>query len=274
MKTFLFIRRLASGFRCKQVLIGNFLLLLPASLMTQPLEHCPDSQFAIPASSTVPAHACGNGLCVRVSHEGGLWASRDGHLWAEQPLAARPFFRSVTFGDGLFVAVGGSYIDLPGVIMTSHDGTNWVRRHSRNKINLHSVAHGHGLFVAVGDQGTIFTSQDGACWKKRRWEASVTLAAIAFGNGVFVAGGESGTILTSTNGVQWTGQTLGHSLYVGKVVFRDDHFLFQNAEVAFTSMDGRGWIRRDDLQGISQLLLPGQLDLFGKSSRQGSPFAD
>ena len=197
-----------------------------------------------PQNSGFTEVARGKGIAVRVSPEGGLLTSKDGSRWVEARLDVRTFIRSVTFGQGLFVAVGGSYVDVPGVILTSHDGENWVRRHPRNRINLHGVTCGNGLLVAVGDAGTIVTSYDGARWKNRRSGTAMALATIAFGNGIFVAGGESGTILTSTDGFSWVKQNLGASVYVGKVLFHEGTFLAADSHAVFSSTDGRVWSRR------------------------------
>jgi hypothetical protein len=59
----------------------------------------------------------------------------------------------VTYGNGLFVAVGED-----GAILTSPDGVNWTRRTSGTRNGLESVTYGNGLFVAVGEWGTILTS--------------------------------------------------------------------------------------------------------------------
>ena len=68
-------------------------------------------------------------------------------------------FESVTFGKGLFVAVGS------GFIAYSADGRNW------NLVNdvfvgVHRVAYGDGVFVA-GGAGQFATSTDGVHWRKR-----------------------------------------------------------------------------------------------------------
>src|SRR5262245_34480065 len=93
--------------------------------------------------------ARGNGILVQISHQGRVLTSANGCKWAEQCVPCRTFVRGVAYGNSIFVAVGGSYIDVPGVILTSHDGTNWIRRNCKNKTTLYGVAHGHGLFVAV-----------------------------------------------------------------------------------------------------------------------------
>jgi hypothetical protein len=80
--------------------------------------------------------------------------------WTEQTLGTNNWLEGVTYGNGLFVAVGKN-----GTILTSPDGVNWTERTSPAKAGLNGVTYGNGLFVAVGrdvgsysDYGTILTS--------------------------------------------------------------------------------------------------------------------
>jgi photosystem II stability/assembly factor-like uncharacterized protein len=59
----------------------------------------------------------------------------------------------VTYGNGLFVAVGAR-----GTILTSSDGANWTKQTSPTDDLLIAVTYGNGIFVAVGRYGTILTS--------------------------------------------------------------------------------------------------------------------
>ena len=61
--------------------------------------------------------------------------------------------KGVTYGNGLFVAVG----DV-GAILTSSDGVSWTQRTSGTSNWLRGVAYGNSMFVAVGWFGTILTS--------------------------------------------------------------------------------------------------------------------
>jgi len=63
---------------------------------------------------------------------------------------------SVAYGNGLFVAVGGSRDS--STILTSRDGVTWTQRVSGTSRDLNGVTYGNGLFVAVGSFGTIITS--------------------------------------------------------------------------------------------------------------------
>ena len=195
-----------------------------------------------------------NGVLVRLN-AGQLQASVDATKWTDCRLTAITYLRALTYANGVFIAVGGSYFDEPGVIVTSRDGVHWNRRSLPNGINLYSVAFGNGTFVAVGDSGTILTSRDGTNWKRRESKVTgILLAAVAFGNSRFVVGGESGTILTSTNGVDWTASRLGLSVYVGAITFSDGAFVITSARMIFKSTDGSTWYQRGEELTVSGLI--------------------
>ena len=62
--------------------------------------------------------------------------------------------RGVTYGDGLYVAVGND-----GTLTTSPDGITWTTRTSGfGATTIYGVTYGDGLYVAVGDSGTLITS--------------------------------------------------------------------------------------------------------------------
>ena len=63
---------------------------------------------------------------------------------------------SVTYGNGLFVAVGGSYSS--STIHISSNGATWTEQTSPTSNYLNGVTYGNGTFVAVGSYGTILTS--------------------------------------------------------------------------------------------------------------------
>jgi hypothetical protein len=186
---------------------------------------------------------CGNGIYVRLTN-GSPLTSIDRFEWTDRPLGVRTFLRGVTFGNGIFVSVGGSYLDVPAVIFTSRDGITWVRRSCPAKRNLYAVTFADGLFVAVGDEGTICISADGLTWKVQCSPSpEILLAAVASGNGTFVAGGESGAILTSTNGVDWIAERLEAPIYIASMKFRNGMFVAASGAAAFVSRNGLVWRR-------------------------------
>lgn len=187
------------------------------------------------------AVADGNSASAAVTCDGKLMISTNGVGWDEVNLNFSTFFRGVTCGNGLFIAVGGSFVDEPGVILTSRDSKSWIRRAAGNRVNLYSVAYGGGSFVAVGDADTILTSRDGASWTRRpapTWD--ILLAAVAYGNGVYVAVGDSGTILTSRNGVAWFRRRSNTTAYLQDVVY-------DNGQFVVIGSDGLNWISSDEM---------------------------
>jgi hypothetical protein len=73
--------------------------------------------------------------------------------WTRRTSGTYYSLNAVTYGNGLFVAVGNG-----GTILTSPDGVNWTRRTSGTSDWLSGVTYGNGTFVAVGSGGIILTS--------------------------------------------------------------------------------------------------------------------
>jgi hypothetical protein len=59
----------------------------------------------------------------------------------------------VTFGGGMFVAVGAN-----GTLLTSFDGKAWMRRSSGTETSLGGVAFGDRRFIIAGRAGLILES--------------------------------------------------------------------------------------------------------------------
>lgn len=75
-----------------------------------------------------------------------------GVSWTSRASAADSDWNSVTYGEGLFVAVakGG-----PGSgVMSSPDGINWTARSAATANSWMAVTYGDGKFVAVSNSGT------------------------------------------------------------------------------------------------------------------------
>ena len=122
---------------------------------------------------------------------------------------------SVTFGNGLFVAVAGAGTNR---VITSPDGINWTGRASSNETNTWiSVTYGNGLFVAVADFGTnrIMTSPDGITWTGRASSNEINAwRSVTYGNGLFVAVAGFGTnrVMTSPDRITWTGRASSNEI--------------------------------------------------------------
>jgi hypothetical protein len=126
-------------------------------------------------------------------------------------------FDDITYGNGLFVAVGGSTTRTSSII-TSPDGINWTPRTSSVPVTnqFYGITYGSGTFVAVGvdtPTSSIMTSPDGINWTSRTSSLTTNyLVGITYGSGTFVAVGglnynKYSCIITSPNGINWTTQT-------------------------------------------------------------------
>jgi hypothetical protein len=137
---------------------------------------------------------------------------------------------SVTYGNGLFVAVGGS--GTGNRVMTSPDGINWTTRNSAANNAWVNVGYGDGLFVAVAVSGTgnrVMTSPDGINWTIRNSAANNDWRSVVYGNGMFVVVGRG----TNNPRVMISGKTetnaLAHNnIYQGGIDVRGATSTFSN----------------------------------------------
>ena len=161
----------------------------------------------------------------------------------------------ITFGGGVFVAVGGHVPSASSRnIAISTDGLTWTGTNSGLDGVLYGVTYGNGTFVAVGALGCgqslcgfIESSADsGVTWTRRettpRW-----LTAATYGNGTFVVVGDNGTILTSVDAVNWTGRSSGTTNYLLGVAYGNrtfvavgpDGIIVQSGDIAVPCLSGR-----------------------------------
>ena len=137
--------------------------------------------------------------------------SNIGVNWTARTSAANNTWTSVTYGNGLFVAIASD--GTGNRVMTSPDGRTWTARTSAANINWQSIAYGNGRFVAVANTGSgnrVMTSSDGINWTIRTSAADNGWRSVTYGNGMFVAVASSGTgnrVMTSPDGITWTSRT-------------------------------------------------------------------
>ena len=114
-----------------------------------------------------------------------LYAKWSPFEFSSATAAEENWWRSVTWGNGLFVAVAG---DGDNPVMTSDDGISWTEREAPEG-DWWSVTWGNGLFVAVASSGTprVMTSPDGISWTAREAAEANTWFSVTYGNGLFVS---------------------------------------------------------------------------------------
>ena len=131
--------------------------------------------------------------------------SPDGITWTSRTSAADNGWLSITYGNGLFVAVAAT--GTGNRVMTSPDGITWTSRTSAADNTWFGITYGDGLFVAVSYSGTgdrVMTSPDGITWTSRTSAVDNNWRSVTYGNGLFVAVAGSGTgnrVMTSPSAI-------------------------------------------------------------------------
>jgi hypothetical protein len=163
---------------------------------------------------------------------------------------------SITFGNGMFVAVGGA-----GTVCTSADGVNWQSQKLGTHINLLGVTHGGGQFVAVGGEthvdpiegfhtftGAVFTSRDGVAWVRQPASIGAPLYRVTWSGNRFVALGSRGwstaseTYAWSDNGSNWVSHAPNDVVgYGNDVTFNGTKFVSVSGGAIRTSVNGVSW---------------------------------
>lgn len=167
-----------------------------------------------------------------------------GETWSAHSAAANNQWNSVTYGNGLFVAVSN---DGAQRVMTSPDGITWTARPVTDGA-WSSVTYGKGLFVAVAFQGSgydqVMTSPDGINWTFRTGHPG-QWRSVTYGNGLFVAvaNDDSNCVMTSPDGITWTQRNAAtngfwSSVAYGNGVFTSVPFTLQDS---MYSTDGVLW---------------------------------
>jgi hypothetical protein len=174
--------------------------------------------------------------------------SPDGEVWTERPTDSRAW-KAITYGNGLFVAVGDHTIDR------SPDGITWTRCTPRFYDDLHGIAFGNGVFVTMGfwDDGQgnryygVQRSTDGVSWSGAVAPTNTLLRGITFGNGQFVMVGNSGLIFTSPDGIAWTLRNARSSATLNDVAFHNGSFIAAGSSgTILSSQDGAQWLHPVD----------------------------
>jgi hypothetical protein len=179
-----------------------------------------------------------------------IFYSPNGVEWTSINASLSYVLNAVTYGNGIFVAVGGL-----GVILTSSDGREWTLRNSGIDSYLYDVTYSNGIFTAVGEAGTILSSSDGVTWISRNsGVTSAYLHGVIYANCNYVVVGNdidtSVVILTSPDGATWIRKVSGMAdttelvgVAFGKGIFVVAGNDYSGATSLFTSSDGTRWTK-------------------------------
>lgn len=174
-----------------------------------------------------------------------LGASPFRQVWTEQTSGTGNNLSDVTYGQGLYVAVGQS-----STILTSPDGMTWTSRSSPSGFSvIDDVAFANGVFVAGGAGGNpIIYSADGVTWSISSGTSTGYVRGIAYGNskwlGVSSDGINTGSAFVSTtNGASWVRtQNIAELANVTSLSFANGYFIASTSTPTLVrSSDGLTW---------------------------------
>lgn len=168
------------------------------------------------------------------------------NAWTAQTTANQNW-RSITYGNGLFVAVSST--GTTQHVMTSPDGATWTLRTSAENNPWIGITYGNGLFVAVATTGTnqVMTSPDGITWTTQTASSSRTWQSIAYGNGLFFATSTDSRGMSSPDGITWTDRPMSGTGGFTYVSFANGLFIASGGIGSVrlaTSPDGITWTAR------------------------------
>ena len=234
----------------RNIAYGNGLFIAVSSNGTNRLMRSVDGVNWTPLSgaesNTWESIAYGDGRFVVRRAYRSMVSDDDGDSWSVVISSGiGPSNINMTYGDGLFVAVGGN------TIITSPDGTSWTNRSAPEPNSWRDVAYGDGTYVAVSINGSnrcAYSTDGGETWQSSFIPGGIAFLGVAYGNGVFVAVGNNNggyQVATSPDGINWTIRTASTGENLASITFGGGLFVAlcnnQGDPVSMVSEDGVTW---------------------------------
>ncbi len=208
----------------------------------------------------------GTPLAIAVGYGQRIARSTDGMTWTMTEKTAmggddNDLFRGVGFGEGRFVAVGGSSVALTRV---STDGVQWLDG-GTGRAWLGGAAFTGTVWVAAGGNGLRVRSTDhGTTWTNDPGYQAMHYRAVAAGPGRAVAVGHTynlmpnvGVITTTADGITWSERRQAGAQF-GTVAFGNGVFVAcTSATVCATSSDGMTWVDHNVGTGDGSVVFTG-----------------
>jgi len=179
----------------------------------------------------------------------------DGITWTIRTMPSFQFWRSVSYGNDIFVVTADRYY---AAAASSTDGITWTARTLPSVQRWQSSIYGDDIFVIVASQNAAAASStDGITWTARTMPSSAPWLDVAYGNNTFVAvagydrtsrfGCDSAAAATSTDGITWTARTLPSINSWAVAAYGEGVFVAIASYItaaAATSTDGITWTAR------------------------------
>jgi hypothetical protein len=196
----------------------------------------------------------GRPIVMALTTNRAIWSDDNGETWNEGGTHPYIDWKSVTYGDGVFVGVSW------GKAIRSEDyGETWTDVTLSG--DLKSVAYGNGKFVAVSNgagETTSYASYDyGKTWIAGTMLPDYSWTSVAYGNGKFVAvtGPNDNKAARSDDGINWEVVEMGGSpnggYDWGSVAYGNDKFIAVVGNTIKSSTDGEYWTERSPLPNVN-----------------------
>jgi hypothetical protein len=194
----------------------------------------------------------GSGIYVAVGEDGTALSSISGLLWKVNTSGVDVDLYEAASGGGSHVAAGAG-----GTIITSDDGIAWSTRESQTTASIFALTYGENQYMAVDFTGAVLKSTDGQTWVTDGNVGFVQPRCMTYANGITIVAGASGNIRYSTNGTSWSSANSGTNLSILDVTYGSAGFVaVGQLGIALRSQNGLSWTAvstgvLSDLNGIS-----------------------
>lgn len=219
----------------------------------------------------------GNGTYVSVGQSGYIATSTDLTNWTKQTSGTSYHLYDVTYGDGVFIAVG----QYQSIYKSTDGGVTWTQKFkgsSSSSYGSYSVAYGNGGFMVGGNaQDTVtehnlyYSVNGGETWEGRDVGSGTEYLYIKFINNQFVITSSSANVYTSSvaNGyltTMATGVVALNSNHANDIIYANGYYVAGGYSALAISKDLRTWtqISTDNIKALIEN--DGQIIMGGTSS--------
>jgi hypothetical protein len=161
-------------------------------------------------------------------------------------LADIDYWSSITYGNGIWIAVTKGINNDGEIVNYSTNGTDWIQ-YPIPSGGWTSVKYADGKFVAVSKDSKVATSADGISWTLGTIPAA-EYTSVTYGNGHWVAVASGGTSAArSSNGTTWSSITLPEGADWSDIAYGKGVFVAvsqgdsSTANVAYSTNLGVSW---------------------------------
>jgi|GEM_PF-2777750 len=212
-----------------------------------------------PAVNEIYQVSHSNDLVIASGDGPDILVSSDGINWDVVTVGTSGRIKSVVYGNGQYVAVGG--VDARNAedqiveegshpeVWTSPDAYTWTRVFSGDGYSFSDIEVGNGIFLVQGLGGELWRSINGNDWSLQASGPEYP-GDLEFGNGLFVAVSYYfGVIMTSEDGISWTtrltGDNTSNRFFYGVAYSDGIYFATGGSGTLYTSFDGLDWTKRE-----------------------------